>query len=895
MSIVIYTYRDPYKLDKEPYWDEIKYCPYFCVSQTLVNGLKYLYKKEFVQGRVTTVQNLIKSLFKYWESTACIVKQHTNIDNIISSGLVPVLGEKMQENISRAFLFNREEVFKSIRTMFELNINVNDVVIEQLTPEQVFIIEVYKQIISSDKKRNFVLQNDFEEKQIDEAIINAMKGATNQELDFESITMDTIIIHGVHQFSPILLRAIEQISEYKKVIFLFNYQPQYQNVYQTWIDIYTSFDCPITDFGGCEFKPSLNYPVSYAGNVLADNLGKLICGRAGEIALDNSYEITEFDNMTEFASYVAKIFESAVKVDPTNPIGMMREQIYAADSSANDILKIYFPEQFGERQFLDYPLGHFFLAIANMWDAVNNEILINDIKDIKECLEAGILKEEYLGQLSAIWGKTAALFEGCTSINAMTTRLKKLRKVQKYLTDPTIKEYVRHITYFNLSMDEISLLEQALTDLDELAAYFYEDFENQSHNFHKFYKRLKNYLQQDVLDSHDLGEEFSEIIRRVLDRLEEVENIDASASFECLKATMSVYLVQETKPGKSANWIIRNFEQIDGDIMRSLNKKVNGKPIIYHFACLSDEDIDSAKKTAFPWPLTDSFFEIAQEPVDWKYQVYVKAKKEYKNFKKYALLFGLEFNRAQFKLSFVKRDGDRERDPYYLLKILGVKKVPFEETRIGQFSEDVSGITTLKATPQKYNEYDYYRYKICKYKFLLESVVEGTTVYKEPFLLTKYLEVLLENQIKEELQGLPISETVLIEQLNDTFDELKKYFPFILNVNRIDAINNIRHRVLSGKTKNFVILSDKERQYMMIRELFIHKQLSDQRTFRKNILQDKFPAVSEEKIDEELAESVLKNIRYRADVDLWCQYCSNREFCAACYTSSENLGVTYVK
>ena len=115
MSIVIYTYRDPYKLDKEPYWDEIKHCPYFCVSQTLVNGLKYLYKKEFVQGRVTTVQNLIKSLFKYWESTACIVKQHTNIDNIISSGLVPVLGEKMQENISRAFLFNREEVFKSIR------------------------------------------------------------------------------------------------------------------------------------------------------------------------------------------------------------------------------------------------------------------------------------------------------------------------------------------------------------------------------------------------------------------------------------------------------------------------------------------------------------------------------------------------------------------------------------------------------------------------------------------------------------------------------------------------------------------------------------------------------------------------------------------------------------
>ena len=99
-------------------------------------------------------------------------------------------------------------------------------------------------------------------------------------------------------------------------------------------------------------------------------------------------KILEFDNMTEFASYVANIFEAAEKADPSNPMSKMREQIYAADSSANDILKIYFPEQFGERQFLDYPLGHFFLAIANLWDATNNELIIKDINDIKECLQS---------------------------------------------------------------------------------------------------------------------------------------------------------------------------------------------------------------------------------------------------------------------------------------------------------------------------------------------------------------------------------------------------------------------------------------------------------------------------------------------------------------------------
>lgn len=886
MPITIYTYRDPYKLDREPYWDEIKACPYFCASQTLVNGLKYLFKKDFMQGRVTTVENLIETLYEYWESTACIVKQHTDIDNVIANGLPPVLGASMQDNIVRAFLFNREEVFESIRVMFELDMNVNDILLDKLTPEQIFIVELFKKILSSDKKKDFVLKDDFDEAFIDDILSKTMVKA-RKDLVVEDIPKDRIVIHGVHQFSSIMLRAIEKIAEHKKVILLFNYQPQYKNIYQTWIDIYTAFDCPIKDFKGTEFRPSLQYPISYQGNVLADNLGKLVNGQVTNITQDNSYEIIEFDNMTEFSSYVANLFEAAFKADPANPMRMMREQIYAADSSVNNILKIYFPEQFGERQFLDYPLGHFFIAIANMWDAESNEILISDMNDIKECLEAGILREDYLGQLSTIWGKLSALFEGCTTIDEMTSRLKRLRKNQKHLTDPTKKEYISHISYYTVSKDENEKLEQALRDLDDLAAYFYEDFENQAHNFREFYKRLKSYLQQDVLDTQNLGEEFSDIIRRVLDRLEEVESIDASASFECLKATMSIYLIQETKPGKSANWIVRNFEQIDGDIMRSLNEPVNGKSIVYHFACLSDEDINSIKKANFSWPLTDDFFEVAQEPVDWKYQVYVKARKEYKNFKRYALLYGLEFNRGQYKLSFVKRDGDKVREPYYLLKILGIKKIPYEETCVSQYMADVSNISSTGKLVKKYNEYDYYRYLICKYRFLLESIVEKTTVYKDTFLLVKYFEVLLENQVKEKLDGLPKSETVLINRLNDAYDELKKYFPFTLNVNRIDVINNIKHRMLRVKTPDFPVVSSEVRQDMVIRELFIHKQLTDPKTFRKNILRDKFPAVTDETIAEKLSESILQKQKFRKDVDLWCQYCSNRELCAAYYSESK--------
>lgn len=879
MSMVIYTYHDPYKIDQEPYWNEVKNCPYFCSAQTLVNGLRKHYKGKFDGGRVTTVKILIDSLYEDWASPAWIVKQHTDIDNIINGGLPAELTEAEKKNISSAFLFNRDDVFASIRTMFELNVDINAVLRDKLTKEQEYILDIYKKILSSDKRVDFFLAQTLSEEEVNTGLQKAMT-AIQKDYDPSGVDTNTVVIHGVHQFTPITLRAIDELQKYKNVILLFNYQKQYKNVYQTWFDIYSAFDCKIMDYDRAEFTPTDTASVSYKGNVLADQLGKLVNGQKKAIIVDQPYEIIEFDNMTEFAGYVADIFEEAEHKNPSKPMQYMREQIYAANSSANDILKIYFPEQFGERQFLNYPIGHFFIAIANMWDTENNEILITDINEVRECLGANILAEDTPGELMSILGRIQALFDGCTSMKQMRKRLKSLKKNMKYLTNSDEQEYVSHISYYAVSKDEIEKIDCALEDLEDIAAYFYEGFENKAHNFREFYRKLKNYLQTDILEDRELSEEFADILKRVLMKLEEVEYIDASASFECLKSTMSIYLLQETKPGRSANWIVRNFEQIDGDILRSGHEDPN---IIYHFACLEDEDVGAVKKAGFPWPLNGDFFEVAQNPVDWKYQVYVKCCNEYKNFKRYALIYGLEFNRAKFKLSYVKRDGDKEREPYYLLKILGLKKTKYSGKKARKKLEDSSEIGIAGGGTGNFDLYDYYRFRICKYRFLTETLVESNTVYKNNFLLLKYMEVMLENAMKEDMQGKPISEAILIRKLNDEYDELKKYFPFAQNVNRMDVINNIRNRLVNGKAKKFSALSTEERRYMMIRELFIHRKLENAKNVGVDIMQDKFPNVNSEQIKAELAEEKLKSTDYMVNVDAWCQFCSNRELCIAYY------------
>lgn len=55
----------------------------------------------------------------------------------------------------------------------------------------------------------------------------------------------------------------------------------------------------------------------------------------------------------------------------------MSEQLYSASGKVNDILRAYFPEQFGERHFLDYPIGHFFVAVVEMWD---NEMSVSKLR-----------------------------------------------------------------------------------------------------------------------------------------------------------------------------------------------------------------------------------------------------------------------------------------------------------------------------------------------------------------------------------------------------------------------------------------------------------------------------------------------------------------------------------
>lgn len=127
MSFSIYTYSNPYEIDKELYWDSICNCPHFCVSQTMANGLMGVF--EMTAGKVSTVENLSRVYF-HWESTECKIKQYADV---IDAAIGQIDLPDNEEKIRQSLRFNRKELSNSLRILFELDMNIQEMKLDLMS------------------------------------------------------------------------------------------------------------------------------------------------------------------------------------------------------------------------------------------------------------------------------------------------------------------------------------------------------------------------------------------------------------------------------------------------------------------------------------------------------------------------------------------------------------------------------------------------------------------------------------------------------------------------------------------------------------------------------------------------------------------------------------------
>lgn len=859
MPIKIYEYSNPYELKREAYWNEIKDCPHFCVSQTMVNGLEDVYHELWEKQNLTTINILVNALYSDWGKTNTRIRQLMEVDSAIHN----LKKQGNAEILVKSLEYNAKSIVSAIRTFKELNILAENIISDCITVDQKVLVEIYKSILQRSKSA-FEFKRVDNEHQIQCSMEKAIK-EKHKNIDVSTLNTDTIVIHGVHQFSPAILCAIEDISAYKNVILLFNYQEQYRAIYQTWVNVYSLFNTTIGKSTVSQFTPASLMVDCYPSNVLADSIGNLANGNFKSIdKVSDKLEVIEFANMTEFAGYCTRIFEEASslkrkdKPNKTPTITYMKEQMYSTSGRVNEILRSYFPEQFGERHFLDYPIGHFFVSSVNLWDSESTTVRINNFSDIKECLSAGIISESKHGRLLNTFNTIEPVISKKIYLSEIINYLSKdFKKMLVRKSNPQLKK----LAYMNITKEELDELISALKELNTIFHSFFVDFNDGDDNFQRFYKRIHNFIVNRVQNQEQLDDEMKEIVNNLLERLSTTDLPD-TGTFTCLKQTLSYYLSQDENAGRSGNWIVRDFEQIDGDILRSLKQSTKENPPSYHFCCLSDKDVSSARDDRLPWPLDINFFENAYDPIDWKYQVFLRSKMEYKNFKRYALVYGLEFNRLNCKLSYVKAENNKDNDLFHLIAMLGVKVKKYHAEEESVF------VPRVKADENAFSEYrfntvDYMRYNMCPYRFAVETGIQNGTLYRDRFLIIWYMRILLQNNVKDKLQG-NITDSRLRETINDEYEKLDLDFKIADELEKT--------QVIAGVYKALCDELDKNRNHRFFGEK------PEVRAFKEDFLIVSEKITKPEK-KENLSGIVKEKSFYPATYNQGCRYCPSRDIC----------------
>lgn len=860
MPFKIYTYEDPYKLDKADFWSEISALPHFCSARTLVNGLKDVLG-DSIKGLICPLDELVQheEVYMQWTDNISLrVQQYS----AFSSAFKQLLEKRrISKPFHMALEQNQNHFLEAIRLFIELDISASAIDGSKGNTEQKLFVHMLKkaqesslfrfpQTPSREKLKEIVVS--LAKKEVEECTGTPQEvkrceravGAT-KELPF-----DSIVVHGVHQFTPVQLRLLLAMEKMGiTIIFLFNYQKKYSKIYSSWNDIYGCFEVPIhhDTVVGEYTPPTMQNP----SNALACALGE-ICEDRNAVGsgmlrkwykLYKSVQLMEFANITEYAHFVSNHFDAAIQRysesrsvmergnDVWSNAAVLRhldEQVYTANRDVHTLLKIYYPEYAKDRHFLSYPIGQFFSAIYRLWDYENSKIIF-DVNAIKECLSSNILSVAPGEVLLRTFYNVEILFENVTTYDEFQREIvegyaKNYDKLAGTPGNDALSE-LKNLSIYNkykVTKKDLLALIRAIEEINEIATYLFaldnsrEDFINFGKHFHNLEEFLK---QRELALANEQERALITALQLRLDKIKP-ERSTFSGTFRDLKEGLYYYLKQKNDEDQGVDWIVKNYEQIDGDILQSKRQFEREQHKVYHFACVSDRDMNMTVNDQLPWPLTDEFIRAAYSPIDLQFQVYYTALGERSNFLRYALFYGLCYNRCDARLSYVKQYGDETTEPYALLTILGLKpKAELLESvnKPAPFSISVDQELTKGI---KYDRFQMMDMFLCPYRFFLDYVMENSPVVQGNFLYQKYFENLLIEAVWKRVGKHKRSDAMkyLSKILEQEAQKLEPFFKFWKATEIFDlkarARNYLVHEVITNGSGLFVKPYDSEHMNM---------------------------------------------------------------------------------
>ena len=296
--------------------------------------------------------------------------------------------------------------------------------------------------------------------------------------------------------------------------------------------------------------------------------------------------------------------------------------------------------------------------------------------------------------------------------------------------------------------------------------------------------------------------------------------------------------------------------------------------------------------------------------------LYYTALSERSNFLRYALFYGLCYNRCDVRLSYVKQYGDETTEPYALLAILGLtpeaelvesvhKPAPFS---ISVRQDVTKGI--------KYDRYQMMDMFLCPYRFFLDYVMEDGPIVQGNFLYQKYFENLLIEAVWKRVGKQNRSDAMkyLPRILEQEAQKLEPYFKFWKATEIFDlklrAKNYLIYKVITDGYGTTV--KPYAPSHMQMRKLFgaalfsvdvseverknpygKFEELADRAGWEKIYRLHKLPRPENQVLVDALCGEAKEYLNQTCGKDKsaipsdWCSYCVHRGNCMESFLRSE--------
>lgn len=830
----IVTYENPFELTELSIWDEMTQYPNLCVSQTLVEGLKEFYGREHFK-LLCTIDSFLKVFYEKWHgSTELQVNQHI----ALASKIRQINNPKLKSS----FLHNKQDVLKSIRFLSECEIDVQHLKQSAImyTQEQAQLIKLYEQVKDEECFKVLDLESNrgeegikaciekllgqelLKHKQIKKSVlkethsgsshlltkVEIIKGATKhfenqqyltgkdkryqyilelyQTYQVDDEPVGKIFIHGVHQFTPLMIKFFKRLEELNiEVIFVFNYCKSYKGIYKTWDEVYKWIGLTKEQEGSLEYivpKP------------IGERMGNLFEGNLRQFTNYCEDKVLSYANLTSFSDRVAEIYDQAKEVAMKDGkteeelsnieiIAQMKEQFYAVNGTElNTLLKVYFPEHFGQRPFLSYPVGQFILALYNMW---HRDKVILDPSNLKECLALNVWKfREGITPVEMYYDLQVYLKD----VNTFEAYKERLEILKNNISKIHERKYERgkRLVFFNYRESDVDDFINVLKDLEILAN---ELFRNGEAELRQSYESIIEYMQSQV-DQTKISEKEKALIQGIQKRLEQVELAKVSANIADIRDTLTYYLsVVEDEKEYEAEWIVRDFEQIDGGVLlaKAQEEKIGiGKSAhtSYHYAGLSDGNMLGKVAKLLPWPLTIEFIDQFSHVAS----IIATCKKEYIHFLRYSLFYGTYFlvPTKQIKLSYIEEINQEKEQMYSVFSMLGLDKKPDQKMldldkkkRLDPYIEGgIQKINPIFSDSQKRSII------ACPRRFLLNHCLDQDTYFSDELTVAHMAKMLAAMEFYyQDFKGY----TQKGKKKGEFFKQYLEYFPFMDKLDKMDS------------------------------------------------------------------------------------------------------------